>query len=281
MYKFIQDKSIDDFLKNAGPLLYRDEVANSLMLGLCEGMVGNPSKISPLLFRVLQEDETVTAAIQTPPKNLVISYAKPDVLDILILALQKIEADFPGVVGPNKESEYFSDRWSRLVAKKTRLAMGQKIYRLDQVKFPKNIDGSFGMANSEQTQIVHDWVMAFVNESLPPNEVRDAQHWGDFACRAVQKKAAHFWMQNNKPVSMAFVSRPTKNGISVNGVYTPPEFRKKGYASAVVSHLSQKMLDSGQKFCVLYTDLSNPTSNKIYQEIGYREVCDSKHFFFE
>lgn len=64
-------------------------------------------------------------------------------------------------------------------------------------------------------------------------------------------------------------------------VYTPPEFRKNGYASFVVAELSQKILNSGKKFCILYTDLANPTSNKIYQNIGYKEVADSKHMIFK
>jgi predicted GNAT family acetyltransferase len=73
---------------------------------------------------------------------------------------------------------------------------------------------------------------------------------------------------------MAGNPRKTKNTISIGPVYTPPEFRKKGYASALVARLSQKNLDAGYQKCVLLTDLKNPTSNKIYQEIGYKSVCD-------
>ena len=73
----------------------------------------------------------------------------------------------------------------------------------------------------------------------------------------------------------------TPRGVRVNMVYTPPELRRRGYASACVAALSQRMLDSGKKFCFLYTDLSNPTSNKIYQEIGYRPVFDVDEYKFE
>ncbi|MNT82395.1 FR47-like protein [compost metagenome] len=96
----------------------------------------------------------------------------------------------------------------------------------------------------------------------------------------IQKQNVYLWIVDGEIVSMANASRPTENGVSISGVYTPPAKRKIGYASAVVASLSQKMLDSGKKFCVLYTDLANPTSNKIYQEVGYKEVCDSKHFNF-
>ena len=76
-------------------------------------------------------------------------------------------------------------------------------------------------------------------------------------------------------------TRPTRNGVSVGGVYTPPELRRKGYATACVAALSALLLDRGHSFCVLYTDLANPTSNSIYQKIGYRPVTDSAVHRFE
>ena len=82
-------------------------------------------------------------------------------------------------------------------------------------------------------------------------------------------------------VSMAGASGPTPNGIRVGAVYTPPDKRRRGYASALVAALSQEQLDTGKKFCFLYTDLANPTSNKIYQDIGYEPVCDIDEYIFE
>jgi predicted GNAT family acetyltransferase len=73
---------------------------------------------------------------------------------------------------------------------------------------------------------------------------------------------------------LAGAARPTVNGIAIGPVYTPPQFRGKGYASSLVAKLSQHLLDQGRTFCTLFTDLANPTSNRIYQNIGYRPVCD-------
>jgi predicted GNAT family acetyltransferase len=81
-------------------------------------------------------------------------------------------------------------------------------------------------------------------------------------------------MVEGEPVSMAIRSRPTRHGISVSGVYTPPEQRRHGYATACVAALSQKLLDQGYQFCSLFTDLANPTSNSIYMQVGYRPVAD-------
>ena len=86
---------------------------------------------------------------------------------------------------------------------------------------------------------------------------------------------------DGKIVSVAAKTRPTTNNITVNFVYTPKEARKKGYASSCVAALSQRMLDEGYKTTTLYTDLANPTSNKIYQEIGYEKIMESVLIFLE
>src|SRR5690606_19300246 len=88
------------------------------------------------------------------------------------------------------------------------------------------------------------------------------------------EKNIFLWEDKGKVVSMAAKSRPTQNGATVNLVYTPKELRKKGYATSCVAALSQHLLDSGYKFCSLFTDLANPISNSIYMKIGYKPVGD-------
>lgn len=80
---------------------------------------------------------------------------------------------------------------------------------------------------------------------------------------------------------MAALARETWTGIAVNAVYTPPEARRRGYASACVAALSQHALEGGREFCMLFTDATNATSNHIYERIGYRFVCNSEEWRFE
>jgi predicted GNAT family acetyltransferase len=56
-------------------------------------------------------------------------------------------------------------------------------------------------------------------------------------------------------------------------VYTPPEHRRQGYAGALTSHVSAEIRSAGNQAC-LYTNLADPTSNSIYQQVGYRPVAD-------
>jgi predicted GNAT family acetyltransferase len=79
---------------------------------------------------------------------------------------------------------------------------------------------------------------------------------------------------------MAAHTGPTPNGVRVGAVYTPPELRGRGYASACTAAVTQRLLADGRRFCFLFTDLSNPTSNSIYQKIGYRPVCDVDQYRF-
>ena len=63
-------------------------------------------------------------------------------------------------------------------------------------------------------------------------------------------------------------------------VYTPREYRGRGYASNAVGELTRRLLGSDRKFCTLFTDKSNPTSNSIYVKIGYEPVADFEHVKF-
>jgi predicted GNAT family acetyltransferase len=96
----------------------------------------------------------------------------------------------------------------------------------------------------------------------------------------IKNAVLFFWKgsEDGQPVSMACNSRETRNGATISLVYTPPHLRGSGFASRVTAALSDRCLKSGKKFCNLFTDLMNPTSNSIYQRIGYRKVGEAKHF---
>jgi len=270
------------FLERAAALLYRDEPTNSLMLGLCDNMLrAKEAPKQPSVFiRILKDRRIAAAAVRIPPGNLVLTHASTEELDFLADHLKKTGAAFPGVIGPAREAETFSAIWAPLSGSKATLGMRQRIYRIDQVRTP-DTPGNLRLARTDEIDTLSQWLVAFADESLPPHERKSFEVRRLDAARAIERQLAYFWTVEDKPVSMAHVSRHTRSGVSINAVYTPKSQRKNGFASAGVAHLSQKMLDLGKKFCVLYADLSNPTSNRIYQDIGYKAVTDSKYFVFE
>jgi predicted GNAT family acetyltransferase len=89
----------------------------------------------------------------------------------------------------------------------------------------------------------------------------------------------YLW-EDEQPVSVAMKTRPTRNGVSVGLVYTPPELRQRGYATACVGELSRMLLESGWEFCALFVNLANAAASRVYQKIGYRPVCDYDEYAF-
>jgi Predicted acetyltransferase len=278
-YSVVTDTSVETFFSHAGELLYQHEDINGLMVGILENWRGKEVAVAPLLLRVVDErGETVTAAVnfRKNPMNIIFTLASDEQLRVIAEYLKNSDEKFTGFVGPRREVRKFADIWEQMTSAKTDLSMGQLIYKIENVTFPEGVLGEMRVATHEELPLVFQWSKAFIEEAMPADKRTDKE-WQDFAELVIARQGAHLWYVNGKPVAQAVWSRPTRNGVSISGVYTPPELRKRGYASAVVAALSQKMLEQGRRFCVLYTDASNPTSNKIYQNIGYREVCESLH----
>jgi hypothetical protein len=99
---------------------------------------------------------------------------------------------------------------------------------------------------------------------------------------ATQSRDFGLWVHtvDGEPVSMSAHTGPTPNGIRVSVVFTPPVHRDRGYATTLVARQSRWLLDSGHRYCFLYTDLANATSNAIYRRIGYHQIAESHEYSF-
>ena len=141
---------------------------------------------------------------------------------------------------------------------------------VNEIDIPK---GRLVTPKKENIHLLTKWILGFIEDTgvHPLTEKEALERAEDMI---LNEKYLYFWEVDGEPVSMARGGRWTDNGITVNFVYTPEQYRKKGYASAVVAGLSRLLLKKFE-FCTLYTDLENPTSNKIYMEIGYKPIGDS------
>lgn len=268
------------FLGKTQLWLEETEAKNSLMLGLAFRLMRAPElfKTQPFLGCVVDAGDLKVAAVMTPPHNLVLA-GHPDEEAFQTLAGGLIEQNWsvPGIVGPDQVSNVFAKVWGRAAGISPIPRLHMRLYQLDQVVPTAPVPGSLRNARSEDVPLLTDWVSSFQKEALNESVSREE------ACRHAELRVSEqdlFLWDNQQPVCMAASARPTRNGTSVNLVYTPPEHRRKGYASACVAALSQRLLDSGYQFCCLFTDLSNPTSNRIYMNLGYQPVCDYEEHSF-
>jgi len=79
--------------------------------------------------------------------------------------------------------------------------------------------------------------------------------------------------ESGQPVHVTAASQPSYGVSRIGPVFTPKEHRGRGIASAAVAEVSRLLLASGERAC-LFTDQANPTSNKIYEALGYRPLTD-------
>jgi len=277
----LRDSSAIEFMKNVTSFLHQHEPVNSLMLGLCHNLAKFDETVNPsaLFIRVMHAGAILTAAVQAPGRNLILTYAEEPELRQLADYLWECDAELPGVVGPSEVVDTFTRIWSGLSGKTASLVMRMGVFKIESVRIPV-VHGTLSLAGARHVPIVAEWMVAFGDESLPHKERLGIKACLIAAQRIVDNGGAYFWVVDGDPVSMVHVARQTQNGASLNAVFTPKEKRNRGYASAAVAHLSQQLLNSGKRFCVLYTDSSNPTSNKVYNSVGYRQVGDSKNYQF-
>ncbi len=170
-------------------------------------------------------------------------------------------------------------RGSHGVSPEPRLRQG--IYALDSVVSPASPTGGPRAATSDDRELLVRWWGEFGLEALGALEQDEEQNRRSVDHRLTAPgNGIALWEDGGEPVSAVGFGSPTPTGVRIGPVYTPPEHRGRGYASALTAHVSAEQLAAGRSFCFLYTDLANPTSNKIYVAIGYRRVCDSIQYAF-
>jgi predicted GNAT family acetyltransferase len=266
------------FLEAAESFLLRAEADNNLILGIAP-TISRPlpdDANRPYLATVEINSETVGCAMRTPPHKLVITRLPAAAVSALATDVADFYSKLPGVFGPEPIVALFTECWSTRTGHAVHRARSNRIYKIERL-FPATHQppGEFRLARMADRELVTTWIAAFSREALPSEPLNAAE----LATDRINRERLFLW-ENAKPVSMVAWTGKTPNGVRVNLVYTPPALRGHGYASACVRAVTRRLLEQGNRFCFLFTDLANPTSNSIYQRIGYRPVCDVTDYEF-
>lgn len=272
------------FLAEARPFLYQNEAVNNLSLGILDSMERQPPRRRnrPTMATVAGNGgEMRLVAMMTPPRKMVLAGEEDAVSASTQLAvyLHQRNKKLPGVFGPEQLAAAFAEAWSGLVERPYRTGTPQGVYKLTEVNDLSLPQGTFRTPYAEELELIADWIFQFEHDIQSDNMPSLTQQ---IAAQLIQNRDIFVWAdESDTPQAMATRSRPTQHGISINRVYTPEASRGHGYATACVAHLSQYLLDQGYTFCTLFTDLTNPISNHVYQKIGYKKVCEFQDFFWE
>lgn len=280
--KIIKHYSIENFLlMNEEILLIRESFYN-LMLGLAYGLRDKKIESSdPLYYSIEVNGKVAGCALRSNhDKPFIVTEISNELIDLLIKDLISNNIELAAIVGPEEPTTYFKDQWTNIKDLDFKLNIHLGVYECSQIIFPKLLTGELVEAALVDEVLVKKYLIGFWQDCFP-NQVLVNENIEKLMSQLLKNKSLFFLKNtNNEIVSMAANSRSTLNSGTISLVYTPPEQRGFGYGSTVVALVSERIMKNGKKFTNLFTDLTNPTSNSIYQKIGYVKIGQNIHFDF-
>ncbi|MEU7002423.1 GNAT family N-acetyltransferase [Nonomuraea sp. NPDC046570] len=260
------------FAKHAEAFLAADPVANTVPLTVLANLrAGLPAEGAYFAWWT-DSGEVRGAAFRTPPHPLCLARTPLESIGPLTGALRRLGTPIPEVTGPVELTEAFTAEWGEPVGR----VISERLYCLGTLGTPE-VAGVGRVAGAADFGLLASWYQAFAAETGLnldhdlPGHVRLRLERGDL----------RVWTVDGVPVSMAGVSLAAAGMCRIGPVYTPPSCRRRGYGAAVTAYASRVALDERADRLVLFTDLDNPTSNAIYQAVGYEPVSDYAHVVFE
>ena len=270
--RFQRYDDITAFKHDTFETLLKNEVQNNLLIGL----ISNRKKSGAgnwLLATITDSGGICLTAIYIEPFDLLLyetGNARHDgSLELLSAELRRIGCTPSGIMAESGLAARFADTF--FGAGMSRSHMTIAAMKLDALSEYTKAPGAPRMLEPRDMFYAPYWERAFSEDcrtkvfSIPENTRRIGTRLG---------KGAHLIWEDGMPVSQAVHGRDTPNGAVINGVYTPPHFRGRGYATSTVAELTSLLLGRGSSFCCLFADAGNPASRKLYHKLGYCDVSE-------
>jgi GNAT superfamily N-acetyltransferase len=239
----------------------------------------DPDDLPPTLLSIWSGGRLSGAAFRVPPWPMGVSAVPRDAVEDTVSAMLEVEPDLPGVSGPRDAAEPFAETWSKLTGTTVREALAMRLFRLGTLT-PPAVVGRVRVATEADVPLMGRWRRDFQIEAIG-EEREPGRSESDVRRSLAQGNGLLLWELDGRVVSYAAVGAPIDGMSRVGPVYTPPEQRGHGYGSAITAAASQWALDAGAEYVILFTDLANPVSNRIYQRIGYRPEYDQTELEFD
>jgi hypothetical protein len=269
------------FLGAAGSWLAASELENTVMFGIARSIADGARvpKEPPYFATATDGGEIDCCAVRTPPHPVLVTRGTPRGLAALAADAVAALSGLPGVIGPRESAASFAEAWRLLSGGGAQVSMRQRLHSIERVSADlPAVRGRLRTVELGERALAIEWSVSFAREAMPDRRV-PAGESEDAVDLHLRSRTLYFW-DDGRPVAMCANAAATATMARINAVYTPPDLRGRGYATAAVAALTRTLLDGGRRCCCLYTDLANPTANSVYRRIGYRPVCDIDQYAF-
>jgi GNAT superfamily N-acetyltransferase len=229
---------------------------------------------------VREGGEVTGAALRSPGRPTIISAVPARQASVVERALAEVDPDGDTAHGPVPEAEAFAAARAARTGCRTVPVRWMRLFELHVLAPPRGVPGRARLAEAGDVPLLGVWRRAFSAETGHEGRATAAEAEEQVA-RSMRLGAGEIvWEVDGTPVAQA-CAKPVVAGASrIGPVYTPPEHRGHGYAAAVTAAASRWVLEAGARRVVLFTDLDNPTTNRLYPRIGYRPVHDAVELRF-
>jgi ribosomal protein S18 acetylase RimI-like enzyme len=265
-------ESVGEFWSAAGEFLRSRPVEHTLSLSLTDTLRKRDlhfyGRGDPIFGWFESAGGVRAACLQTPPHPLIITAAPAGAVPELASLLAG--RPLPGVNALAADGDAFAGVWRRRTGAAVTIGKQTRLFRLDALAPPAPWPpGKARVVAATDRELLLYWLKSFHDDLGEPDHdpgktVDDRISYGGLT----------LWEVDGDPVSLAGASRMESGVVRVAPVYTPPDLRGRGYAGAVTSVVTQAALATGADDVVLFTDVANPTSNGLYQRLGYRPIED-------
>lgn len=281
-------------LAAAEPFLLQRESHNSLILGVARSQQREtPAEFTPrrrrsLYLTVSGPAGPALVALSSAGRRLLLAgdgAADGAALEALVAALHAAPGVIPTLFAAENLARRFAGRWTRATGQAASLIERQQLLQLTAVTIPPDCPpGRLRPATVRESDVLGDWLMDFQGIT-GHHDAGDRHAAGVLIDGLLARKDLYVWDAGDnatpRPVCMAARGRATARGVAVSLVYTPPEERGRGYATACIAHLSRLLLESDWQFCTLFTDVTKELARTLYGRIGYQPIAAFTAYRFD
>ncbi|MEU8789961.1 GNAT family N-acetyltransferase [Streptomyces sp. NPDC048643] len=281
-YDWQLTRDLDEFLGRATDFLRARPARHTVPLTVTDALrrrgLGGWGE-EPPLFGVLERGGAVRATFfRTPPYRLNLTAVDERDADALAALLADLDTTLPGATAEPDTAGAFAEAWRRRTGATAVRDRSERLYRLVDLTPPAPAPaGRVRVANETDRELLARWYRDFA-DVIGGSAQRDGGEWAD---DRISYGGVSLWeTPDGTPVAMAGATPLVAGQIRVAPVYTPASLRGRGYAGAVTAEVSRAARAAGAQEVLLFADLANPTSNGLYQRIGYRPVADFAAYAF-